>query len=90
MTSASEAVPAHATNEMAFSGNDVVPFEKFHRASNLGDRSDKLVSDDQGRGNRFLRPSVPVIDVEVGSANAGAVNFDEDIAVADGWKRDVS
>jgi len=37
------------------------------------------MSDNEGGGDGFLSPSIPIIDVEISAADAGAVDFNEDI-----------
>ena len=45
--------------------------------------ANKLVADDHWHGNGLLCPGVPVPDVNIGAADGGAVNLDEDVADSD-------
>ena len=47
------------------------------------DLPDELVSDDHGGGDCFAGPIIPLINMEISSANAGVAYFDEDVA----WPR---
>ena len=49
----------------------------------------ELVADRHGDGDGLLRPVVPLEDVQVGPANAGAVDANEHVARADFGLRDV-
>ena len=53
--------------------------------ADLDDAADKLVTDDQRHRDRPPRPGVPFVDVQIGAADAGAQNLDEDIVDADGF-----
>src|SRR5262249_53627524 len=45
----------------------------------------ELVPDDEWRGDGVLRPGVPVINVEIGAADASTQHANEDIIDADRW-----
>ena len=51
-------------------------------AADLDDAADELVADDQRHGHRLLRPGVPVVDMHVGAADAGAEHFDQHVVDA--------
>ena len=44
------------------------------RWSRLDDLADELMADDHRHGDGLLRPGVPVVDVQIGAANAGAID----------------
>ena len=47
------------------------------------DFTDELVPNDQRHGNGPLRPGIPLVDVQVGAADAGAVDANQNIIDAD-------
>ena len=57
--------------------------------ADFDDLADELVADDHRHGDGLLRPGVPVVDVEVGAADAGAKDLDEHVVDADLRFRDV-
>ena len=59
------------------------------KTEELDDLADKLVAEHHGHGNRLLGPGGPVVDVEGGAADAGAVDSDQDIVDADFWDRHI-
>ena len=46
----------------------------------LDDLADELVADDQSGLDRVLGPLVPRVDVEIGAADAGAEDADQDLS----------
>ena len=52
-------------------------------ADGFDDLADELVADRHGHGNGLLRPVVPLVDVHVGAADAGAQHADQDVVDAD-------
>ena len=57
--------------------------KSFDVGADFDDFANEFVADRHGHGDGFLRPNVPFIDVEVGAADAGAVDLDEDVIDAD-------
>ena len=55
----------------------------FHVLADFSDFAYKFVPDDHGSGDGFLSPFIPLVDVHVGAANAGAVNMDEHVVNTD-------
>ena len=45
--------------------------------------------DNHWNRNRFLSPSIPVIDVQIGAADPGFVDANQAVIDADGRKRDI-
>lgn len=84
-----EAVAATTAGEVSFPGDEVAYFEVGDIFPDFDDASDEFVSDDHGDWDRFLSPGVPEVDVEVGAADSGAINFDQDILATGGWLGDI-
>ncbi len=57
--------------------------EILHRAADLDDLAGEFMAGDQRHGNRRPRPVVPVPDMDVGAADPGLVNADQDVFGAD-------
>ncbi len=53
--------------------------------ADLDDLAHELVADHHRHGDGLLRPGVPVVDVQVGAADAGAVHADQHVVDADRW-----
>ena len=51
--------------------------------ADLDDLADELMADDHRHGNGLLGPGVPVVDVHVGAADAGAQHVDQHVVDAD-------
>ena len=58
-------------------------FEAAHFLADLDDLADVFVADVHRHGNRLLRPLVPLPDVDVGAADRGLADADQDVVVAD-------
>ena len=82
MAAAGEAVATASADDVAFAGDEVAGFEVVDVGADLGDFADEFVADDEGDGDGFLRPGVPVVDVEVGAADAGLEDADFDVVDA--------
>ena len=80
---AGQAVAATAADDMAFAADDVARPEVGDVRADRDDLADKLVPDHHRHRNRFLRPGVPVVDVYVGPADAGASDLDQHVVDAD-------
>jgi hypothetical protein len=83
MSPAREAVSAMTANDMAFSAHHLPGKKVLHVGANFDNFADELVADDHRHGNGLLRPFIPFIDVNIGAANAGAVDADENVVDAD-------
>ena len=77
-----EAVAAASADHVAFAADDVAGEEVVDVGADGDDFADEFVADGHGDGNGFLRPVVPVVDVDVGSADAGVEHADEDVVNA--------
>ena len=82
MAAAGEAVAAASADDVAFAADEVAGLEVVDVGADLGDLADEFVADDEGDGDGLLRPGVPVVDVEVGAADAGLEDADLDVVDA--------
>ena len=89
MAAAGEAVAAAAADHVAFAADDVAGEEVGHIGPDLDDPADELVADRHGDGDGFLRPLVPLVDVDVGAADPGPQHLDQDVVDADRGRLDV-
>ena len=81
---------ATSVDDVSF-GRDAVAFLHVgDEASDLHDIAGEFVSDDERRLATALRPRVPVVDVHVGAADAGAPHTDQDFVVSDPRLRDIA
>ena len=89
MPPAGEAVAAAAADDVAFAADDVAGVEVVDVRADLDDPADELVADDHRHRDRLLRPGVPVVDVHVGAADAGAQHLDQHVVDAEPRDRDL-
>ena len=64
---------------MPLAADDLARMKVGHVRADLDDLTDELMPDSHRDRDRFLSPRVPLVDVDVGAANAGAVHFDQDV-----------
>src|SRR5262249_32893283 len=79
---AGEAVATVATDDVALAADDVARVEIADVGTDLDDAADELVPDHHRYGDRLLRPGVPLVDVQVGTADAGGEHLDQDVSDA--------
>jgi hypothetical protein len=79
MPSSSEAVSTAAAYYMPFSRDEIADVEIVNIAPNLNDRAYELVTDRHGDGNGLSSPLVPVVNVNVRTADRRLANLDEDV-----------
>jgi hypothetical protein len=80
LTATGQAVPALSAHDVTLGSDDLAGIDGRHSVAQLHDLADELVADDQGWFDGVLRPLVPALDVEVGAADAGAQDADQDFA----------
>jgi hypothetical protein len=68
---------------VAFGGYPVALLYIGHEPSDFDHFTGELVTDDEGRLAASLCPVIPVVDVDVGAAYAGAMHAAENFVVAD-------
>ena len=73
---------------MPFAADNVADMEILDVVSHINDAPDEFMAYHHGNGNRFLRPGVPVVDVDVGAADTGAEDLDQDVVDAKIGDRD--
>ena len=78
-----EAVAAAPAHEVAFAADDVAGGEVGDVGADLDDLADELVPDHHRHRDRLLRPRVPVVDVQIGAADAGPVDPDQHVVDPD-------
>ena len=72
MAAAGQAVAAASADDVAFAADDVAGLKIGDVGADLDDFADEFVADDHRHGDGLLRPLVPLVDVQVGAADAGA------------------
>ena len=68
---------------MTVGGDPVADLETAHFGTHLHDAAHKLVPDGHGHRNGLLGPGVPVINMNVGAADGGLADLDQNIVMAD-------
>src|SRR6202034_4486536 len=77
------AVAAMPAGDMSLAGHPIAGLYAAHFAADVHDLARVCMTDRHRRRDGFLRPGIPVVDVHVGTANGGAVDFGEHIVVTD-------
>ena len=72
-------VPAH---DVAFATHALADLDALYVRADFDDFADVFVADGERRLDLLLRPGVPLVDVDVGSADGGLLDLDEDIVYA--------
>ena len=83
MTASRTAVAARAAGDVAFRRDAVGDGIVVHAETDLDDFSDELVTDDQRRVDRALRPFVPVVNVQIRPADGSLLHLDEHLVGRD-------
>ena len=69
MAPAGQAIPAMSAGDVTFADNQVARRESLHVIAHQIDDADKFVTDRHRDRDRFLRPRVPIVNVDVGAAD---------------------
>jgi hypothetical protein len=80
---AGAAVAAVAADDVAFGADPLAEFVAGDAGADLHDAADEFVPDHEARLDRALTPLVPLVDVQVGAADGGLFQLDQDL----GWGR---
>ena len=72
MAATCQTVAAPAADHMSLAGDNVADVEIIHIRSGVDNLADKFVANHKRHRDGPLRPLVPVVDVQIGSANPGA------------------
>ena len=83
MTAAGETIAAMSAGDVTFPRNEIAWRKTFHVIADVFDHADKLVADDHRNRDRFLRPRVPVVNVNVGPADRCFLDPNEHIVAFD-------
>ena len=76
------AVAAVTAGDMALAGDALADREARDARAKLGDLADILMADDLWGLDVLLRPLVPFVDMDVGAADRGLVDLDENFSGA--------
>ena len=85
---AGQAVAADPADDVALAVDQVALLEALDGGAHLLDDADELVADHHGRLDRLLGPVVPVVDVDVGAADGGLLDPDQDVVRRPGRARE--
>ena len=80
---ARHAVAAAPADQMPLAADEIAGMKVVDVSADLDDLADELVPDHQRDRDGALRPGVPVVDVEIGAADTGAQDTDEQVVDAD-------
>ena len=69
MTPSGETIATMSAGDVTFADNEIAGRETFHVFAHKIDNPHKFVTDGHRDGDRFLRPGVPIIDVDVSPAD---------------------
>ncbi len=83
VTLAGAALQALAAGDMHLRRDEVALFYAGNLAANGGDMTAELVAGNQRRRNASLRPGIPVVDVQIGTADGGDLHLHKDIGGTD-------
>ena len=78
-----QALAALAANDMRFRGDELTDLPIRHPVSQLDDGAAELMADDAGRLDSRCGPGIPRVNVKVGSAYRGRLEFYLDVAALD-------
>jgi len=83
VAAAGAAVAAVAAGDVAFAGDALADLEALHFRAHAGDDADVLVADVHRHRDGLLRPLIPVPDMDVGAADRGLGDLDQQVVRAD-------
>ena len=81
---AGAAEQAASVDDVSFGRHAIAFFHVGDELADLHDFAGELVADDERRLHASLRPRVPVVDVHVGAADAGAPHANQNFIVSNG------
>src|SRR5579862_8731481 len=81
---AGSALQALAAGHVHFRGHEVAFLDAGDLVAEGGDLATEFVPGNERRVDPVLRPAVPVVDVQIGTANGGNLNLDEDFVTTEG------
>ena len=74
-------VAANTARDVALGGNAISDIETLDLATTFNDFTAEFMADGEWQRNCFAGPVVPLINVNIGTANRSAANFDQDVVV---------
>ena len=83
-----QAVTAGTAGDVTLTGYDVANLEALNAGTNLYDFTDIFVTSGLTNSDSVLCPLVPLVDVNVGTADCGFMDFDLDVIGANLWNFD--
>ena len=78
-------VTADTAGDVAFTGHDLAHFILGYCRADFNDFTTILVADRRSDFDRFLGPFIPVVNMQIGAADGGLMDFDLDIIGANFW-----
>src|SRR5437660_5474098 len=85
MTPARQAIAAASANDMTLAAHCLARKKILHIRADLDDLSNKLMADHHRHRDRFPSPVVPLINVRVRTANAGAIDVYQHVIQSNRW-----
>jgi hypothetical protein len=83
MTTARQTVATAPAHDVPLARDHITDFQIRDVAAHRGHRPDEFMADRHGNGDRFLRPCVPFINVDIGTADGGFMDLDQHIVDPD-------
>src|SRR4051812_36381709 len=74
-----QTIPASTANDMPFGAHNVAAMKIDYVRPDLDDFADELMPHHHGHRNRLLRPGIPFINMQICSANPGAIHANQHI-----------
>ena len=90
MPAPGHAVSASPTHNMALAGNQVADRQVRDVAAVRLDNADELVADGPGCADSLFRPVVPLVNMDVGTADRGLLDADQDVVDSDLRDQDIA
>src|SRR5439155_13424992 len=79
MASARHAVAAAYADDVPLAADEVADLKVDYVGADRRHLPDELVSDDHRHRDRLLRPRIPAVDVQIGAADPGLANANQDV-----------
>jgi hypothetical protein len=89
MPTACHAVSAMSADDVTFTTDNVADLEVMDIASDLNDLADEFVAYDHWNRNRFLRPGIPFVNVQICPTDSCSIDADQDVIDATSGLGDV-
>src|SRR5215470_10554063 len=83
MTPSRQAIATMSTSDVALAYHEIALCKSLHMIAHIIDNADKLMADCHRHRNRFLRPRVPVVNVNICSADRRFQHTNEHVVAPD-------